>query len=431
MGAGMRILFTSRPAFGHLHPLIPLARAAAAAGHAVAFATGAPFRDAIERQGFTAFEAGLNVARWRRQLAALGADRIDRSAHRPFFFGEVFSGIEVPPRLADLRIVLARWQPEILVHGVAEFAGPLAASLAGIPYVTCGYGPLLQPEIAELAGIAAARHWQAAGLDPDAGRMYRSLYLDPCPPSLQIPAAAALPARRLIRPAEREDADDFAGSHWPASLHARPTVYLTLGTIFNRDLDVVRAVLQGLAHAPVNVIATVGPDLEPGRVGAQPANAHICRYIPQAQVLERCDLVICHGGAGSILGALGFGLPLLLLPRGADNFYNADRVVAAGAGRQLLPAEITPRAIAREAAFLLDDARVHAAARHIAAEITTLPAPSSVLGALPDLLATHPPSRPARLDPGPPAPRPDKPSAGPESAPRQPEPITGRAPIAH
>jgi UDP:flavonoid glycosyltransferase YjiC (YdhE family) len=430
MGGNMRILFTSRPAFGHLHPLIPLARAAAAAGHEVAFATGEPFRYAIERKGFTAFEAGLNVAQWRRELAALGADRVDRSAYRPFFFGQVFSGIEVPPRLADLRIVLDRWQPEMLVHGVAEFAGPLAASLAGIPYVTCGYGPLLQPEIAELAGIAVARHWQMAGLDPDWGRMYRSLYLDPCPPSLQIPAAAALPARRLIRPEEGEAADEFAGSGWLASLHDRPTVYFTLGTIFNRDLDVFRAVLQGLARAPVNVVATVGPDLEPGLVGSQPANAHVCRYIPQAQVLERCDLVICHGGAGSIFGALGFGLPLLLLPRGADNFYNADRVVAAGAGRQLLHAEITPGAIAREVAFLLDDGRVRAAARQIAAEITAMPAASSVLRALPMLLATRPSSRPACPDPGQPGHCLGEPSGGPESALGQREPITGGARIA-
>lgn len=397
----MRVLFTSRPAYGHLHPLIPLARAAATAGHDVAFATGEPFREAIERQGFTAFDAGLNVSQWRHELAALGGDRVDRSKYRPFFFGQVFTDIEVPPRLADLRIIVERWQPEILVHGVAEFAGPLAASLTGIPYVTCGYGPLLQPEIAELAGVAVGRHCHASGLDPCAGRMYQSLYLDPCPPSLQIPAAAALPARGLIRPEAAVDADDPTAPGWLASLPARPTVYFTLGTIFNRDLDVVRAVLHGLARAPVNVVATVGPDLEPGVLEPRPANAHVCRYIPQAQVLDRSDVVICHGGAGSIFGALGFGLPLLLLPRGADNFYNADRVVATGAGRRLLGAQITPQAVAREVALLLEDGSIRVAARQIAAEIAGMPAARSVLGALQALLDRPRPSLPVCLDPHP------------------------------
>lgn len=131
----------------------------------------------------------------------------------------------------------------------------------------------------------------------------------------------------------------------------RPTVYFTLGTIFNRDLGVVSGVLDGLARAPASVIATVAPDLEPGLIEPRPANAHVCRYIPQAQLLGRCDLVICHGGAGSLFEALGFGLPVLMLPRGADNFYNAGRVVAAGAGRQLVDGEITPQAVAREVAL--------------------------------------------------------------------------------
>ncbi len=201
MDRGMRVLFTSRPAFGHLHPLIPLARAVATAGHDAAFATGEPFREAIEQQGFAAFGAGLNVPQWQQELKNLGGDRIERSAYRPFFFGRVFTDMEVPPRLADLRIIVERLQPELLVHGAAEFAGPLAASLAGIPYVTCGYGPLIQPEVAELAQAAVGRHWQAAGLDPNAARMYQSVYLDSCPPSLQIPAAASECPYLSIHPA--------------------------------------------------------------------------------------------------------------------------------------------------------------------------------------------------------------------------------------
>ncbi len=99
-------------------------------------------------------------------------------------------------------------------------------------------------------------------------------------------------------------------------------------------------------------------------------------------MLVHCDLVICHGGAGSTFGALASGLPVLLLPRGADNFYNADRVVAAGAGRRLVAAEITPQAVAREVTLLLDDERVRASARRIAAEIAEMPSALSLLGSL-------------------------------------------------
>ena len=39
----MRVLFTTQPIPSHLHPLVPLARALADAGHDVAFATARSF----------------------------------------------------------------------------------------------------------------------------------------------------------------------------------------------------------------------------------------------------------------------------------------------------------------------------------------------------------------------------------------------------
>ena len=48
----MRILFTCSAALGHLHPLVPIARAAAQAGHDVAFATPGSFAPMVERSGF-------------------------------------------------------------------------------------------------------------------------------------------------------------------------------------------------------------------------------------------------------------------------------------------------------------------------------------------------------------------------------------------
>ena len=49
----MRILFTSPAAHGHVQPMVPLARAAMAAGHEVRWATGAD-ACAILRASFTA-----------------------------------------------------------------------------------------------------------------------------------------------------------------------------------------------------------------------------------------------------------------------------------------------------------------------------------------------------------------------------------------
>jgi hypothetical protein len=86
------------------------------------------------------------------------------------------------------------------MHELSEFAGPLTAEITGTPHATYGYGPLLEPEIADVAEASAAEHYLAAGLAPSAARLYRSLYLDPCPPSLQVPAVSEIERRIAIRP---------------------------------------------------------------------------------------------------------------------------------------------------------------------------------------------------------------------------------------
>lgn len=43
-----------------------------------------------------------------------------------------------------------------------------------------------------------------------------------------------------------------------------------------------------------------------------------------------------------MIGTLAAGLPLLMVPQSADQYSNADRVVASGAGLSLLPVTNEP-----------------------------------------------------------------------------------------
>jgi UDP:flavonoid glycosyltransferase YjiC (YdhE family) len=139
-----------------------------------------------------------------------------------------------------------------------------------------------------------------------------------------LPAIATVRRRVPVRPEQAEAAWAGSAPDWLDSLPARPTVHLSFGTIWNQDRSLFRTALDALAARPVNVVVALGPGRNPAALGRQPANVHVRGFIPYAQLLGHCDVVVCHGGAGSVLGALTDGTPAspaagsrLVLQRGA------------------------------------------------------------------------------------------------------------------
>jgi UDP:flavonoid glycosyltransferase YjiC (YdhE family) len=83
-----------------------------------------------------------------------------------------------------------------------------------------------------------------------------------------------------------------------------------------------------------------------------PPNIETSPYADHDQLLPRCAAVVTHGGLGTTLRALAHGKPLLLLPLGRDQQFNAGRVVELGAGI-CLPVEASPGEIASALVDLL------------------------------------------------------------------------------
>ncbi len=356
----------------------------------MAFASGEPVAGEAEAEGFTAFRVGLAldsvepVARRVRDLAA----SLPPSRVRPLVFTELFVRVELEPRANDLLKIVEQWAPHVVVHDVAEFAAPLVATLRGIPYVEHSYGPAIQNDVVRAAGDAAAPFWTSHGLAPHPlGGLYHYLYLDVCPPSLQVPEAVPGEVQG-IRTVETQPPKTRLP--WLDALRGLPIVYITLGTVYNRNLGVFGALLDGLREEALHVVVTVGKQNDPAELGLQPSNIHVHQYIAQELLLPHCAAVVTHGGAGSTLGALAFGLPLLIVPQGADHFYNADRVVAAGAGVQLMPDRLTADSARDAVRMLLHDDTFQAAAHRIKNELDAMPDPQQAVETLEQLTAREP-----------------------------------------
>jgi MGT family glycosyltransferase len=238
-------------------------------------------------------------------------------------------------------------------------------------------GSFVRPAlVAEPLDALRAAHGLAP--DPQLARLRRHLVLSPFPPSLREPAFPLPPAAHSIRldaAGGAGDGDPLAS--WAARRAGAPLVYLTLGTVFNLESgDLFSRALAGLRDLPVDLVVTVGRQLDPEELGPQPANVHLARYIPQSSLLPRCDLVVSHGGSGSVLGALAHGLPMVLLPIGADQPRNAARCAELGIARVLDAVAATPEHVAEAVSAALADPGARRAAERMRDELAALPGPA-------------------------------------------------------
>jgi UDP:flavonoid glycosyltransferase YjiC (YdhE family) len=85
-------------------------------------------------------------------------------------------------------------------------------------------------------------------------------------------------------------------------------------------------------------------------------------------LIPACDVVVTHGGLGTTLRALAHGRPLLLLPLGRDQHFNASRVAQLGAGLTL-PADASVTAIASALERLFTRSAYRERAMELAAQI--------------------------------------------------------------
>jgi UDP:flavonoid glycosyltransferase YjiC (YdhE family) len=333
----MKVLFTTQPSFGHWHPLVPLAHALQAAGHEVAFATTPSFAGTIEAKGFRCFHAGPEETQeemlsYRERLAT-----VDPLQRADFHLKNVYA-VRAARTLSAVLDIVREWRPDALVRENTELAGCIAARKLGVVHAAVQITPTWSTFL-EVLAEPLARICESVGLPPEEPEaiIYRDLLLSPRPASLWNPAVPVPPTAVCFRNPDFSQSGEEELPAWVSQLGGRPTVYASLGTYYNRATEVLTAIVRGLRDEPIELILTVGRSRDPAELGAQPPNVHIERYVPQSLLLPYCDAMVFHGGSGTMMGALGQGLPMVILPIAAEQPENARRCLGAGAARVIDP----------------------------------------------------------------------------------------------
>jgi UDP:flavonoid glycosyltransferase YjiC (YdhE family) len=383
----VRVLFSSTFGYGHVFPMVPLARAFAAAGHQVLWATNGGARGLVSAAGLDVVAAGLTgppLGELHQRLRQ-GAAEVPPQDRARYMFPRLFGEGLAPTMVSELLPVAHGFEPDLLVHEQGELAAPLVGAVLGVPSVTHSFGGAVPAPILAAAGERLAPLWAEHGrqLPPLAG-CFTATYLDICPPAVQSVPIGHIERPQALRPVPYTGE---SSGPLPAVLDEdpRPLVYLTLGTVANNAPGLATAV-AGLAKLDARILVTVGPDGDPEALGPRPAHVSVERYVSQTDVLPRCAAVVSHAGSGTFLGALGHGLPQLCLPQAADQFRNAEGAVRSGAGLSLHPDDTTPAAITDAVNRLLAEERFRRAAAVLADDIRAMPSPDEVVAVLETLV---------------------------------------------
>ncbi|MCW2595069.1 MAG: hypothetical protein JWP39_957 [Jatrophihabitans sp.] len=252
---------------------------------------------------------------------------------------------------------------------VAQASGLPVATLFHTPYTIFRGGPLVEMFSPGLGRLNAQR--TELGLPPVAtlGEVHDVCDVAFVAAPLEFEPSAG-DAPNVVRIGPVLDAPSLATTTDKVDLTdgSAPAVLVSLSTTEQGQAGLLQRIVDAVAALPVCAIVTTGPSIDPATVTAG-ANTRVVSYIPHAELLPSTSLVITHAGLGTVMAALGHGVPLLCLPMGRDQFFNAEQVQTLGAGRMLMP-DADVSTIADAARAVLDDASCRAVAKQMAITIS-------------------------------------------------------------
>ena len=151
-----------------------------------------------------------------------------------------------------------------------------------------------------------------------------------------------------------------------------PPVFMGFGSLMPRDRalleETVATFRQAAARAGCRAIVHVPPGspVTEGRDG----HTLVIGRVSHAALFPRCVAIVHHGGAGTTQTVLRVGVPSIVVPHVADQFFWAEELARIGVAPKPLPRRrLNARALASRLRVVLGNERMSARAREFAARI--------------------------------------------------------------
>jgi MGT family glycosyltransferase len=374
----MRALFFSLPMYGHTNPSLPLVRALAARGDEVVYVSTEPFAKKVKASG----------ARYRSYCNAY----LDGMTH-------------LPPRMESLGWDLTRTtaelmetqldafrgeRPDYVIADSLAFWGPWIAAALDVPLITSVTTFAFNRHVLTFGVARGARPKSAPALAQKFRSIFKVLRVlrqlrrrhginGPGFRRMMFPNAPlnVVYTSREFQP--RAETFDNRFQFIGPSMDARPdagtfpwdrlthpvAVYVSMGTVFNRDEAFYRACFDAFRDAEFQVILALGANVSPAALGEPPPNFIVQANVPQLEVLRRVRAFVTHGGVNSVSEGLYNSVPVLVVPQVSEQMIVGKRAEQLGAGRVLMSKYLTPERLRAGVETLLRDAAYRDAAVRI------------------------------------------------------------------
>ena len=374
----MKIGFLSLPITGHLNPMTALARKLQSRGHQIVF-IGVPDIEPVVRAAdldlvsFCEDEYPLgSVAKsWGRVAKLQGLDVV-RYTLRELTPGLIKAAFEhLPEKIADtgvnalildtayrfVELVPMHLRlPYVQIWNILHYdlSGSTPVALYSWPHETTPEalarnveGLQIFREYREALLPIARAYAERNGLKIDwnnpAATASKLAVITQTPKEFDFPIPHLPPQFHYAGPFQDNQGRRPVPFPWE-KLTDKPLVYASMGTLVNGLKNVYRTILEAVGEFPqMQVVLSVGRNINPGDLGPIPSNAIVVSIAPQIELLKRAALCITHAGLNTTLEALAEGVPMVAIPIGYDQPGVAARIAYHGVGEFVELGNLTVR----------------------------------------------------------------------------------------
>jgi MGT family glycosyltransferase len=327
------------PGYGHVNPTLEITRCLVALGHRVTYVLDEPYTSRRGRLGAGSHMTGEDIG-------ALGLAVLRESM-------EVILPLTLDAFEDDV--------PDLVLYDLESFFTARAAAARWgrptaqlFPYLASNEHWALNTEVFDGATenvhrcIELVREYLTGeGEDPDAVWTFmanfdrRNLVL--LPRELQ-PHGETFDERYAFTGHSLPFARPGTGS-WQRPAGDGPVALITLGTEVNDRPDFFATCGDAFADGGWHLVMTVGPGNlpdggHPGGGTAWPANVEVHEWLEFGTVLPHVSAVVCHSGMSTMLEAVSFGKPLVIVTYTPEDRVNARRFTELGLGVELPGSEV-------------------------------------------------------------------------------------------